>query len=229
VRAAPGLVRPGGQDHHGVMTGSRALGIATLVAWAGTAAIGGVMLRALIARGSLRRQRARRDGLPPTALFLHFGLALSGLAAWIGYQTSGWAPLAWAGIVLLTPAIGLGISTLTLWTPFPDSAPPPATRPQPGAGGHGEDGASFPGGMLTAPAEDALASKITDEVLARAAHNEALMSQLVEDLLARSRPGHPRPARKPAGHHLSAFLPVLHGFGALATFILAVITAALAT
>lgn len=98
---------------------SRALGIATLVAWLCTAGIGAYMLGTLVSRGGLRQQRAVRDGLSPKVLFGHFGLAISGLATWASYLATGWEPLAWSAVGLLVLAIGLGICTVTLWTPYP--------------------------------------------------------------------------------------------------------------
>jgi hypothetical protein len=197
------------------------LGIATLIVWLFTVSIGAYMLTRLIAQGSVGRQRARKDGLPPAVLFGHFSLALTALAMWASYLVTGWVALAWSAVCLLAPAIGLGISTVTLWTPFPDTDAAPGTSPASGA-------ASFPGGLLAAPAEDALAGKLTDEMLASAAANELLMSKLVEEVLASVLADPARKARKSTGH-LAAFLPIAHGMGALATFLLAVITAAVGT
>jgi hypothetical protein len=201
---------------------SRALGIATLIAWLFTASIGAYMLSRLIAHDGLRRQRARKDGLSPAVLFGHFSLALTGLVVWVGYLVTGWVTLAWPAVGLLIPGIGLGISTVTLWTPYPDTD----TDPAPGAGPlTGPRGTSFPGGMLAPPSEDALADKLTDRVLASAATDEVLMRRLVEEVLAGVRADPSRGARKPRGH-LAALIPLSHGLGALVTFLLAVITAA---
>jgi hypothetical protein len=202
---------------------SQVLGIATLIVWLFTASIGAYMFTRLLAQGGVRRQRARKDGLPPAVLFGHFSLALTGLAVWASYLATGWVALAWSAVVLLAPAIGLGISTVTLWTPFPDTHTDaaPGTSPASGAAG-------FPGGSLAAPAEDALGGRLTDEMLASAATNELLMSKLVEEVLASVHADPARAARKPTSH-VAAFLPIAHGMGALATFLLAVITAALAT
>lgn len=199
------------------------LGYATLIAWAFTASIGAWMLRSLIARGGLRRQRARPGGLSPMVLFGHFTLALTGLAMWAGYVATGWVALAWPAVGLLMPAIGLGISTVTLWTPYPDTDPAPASG-QPAA----PPGPVFPAGMLAAPAPDALARKLTDQVLASAATDEALMNRLVEEVVTGARADSASRGRRPAVH-LAAFLPFAHGLGALTTFVLAVVTAANAT
>ena len=199
---------------------SHALAVAALISWLVTAGIGAYMLRALIAHGGWRRQRASKDGLPPGFLLGHFSLALTGLALWISYVAAGQPVLAWLAVALLAPAIGLGISTVTLWTPFPD--------PQ-GAGGTGQSGparAAFPSGMLAPPAEDALARRLTDDVLAKAVTNEVLMSKLVDEVVASARADPLRPTRRPKGH-MAALVPVGHGIGAMATFVLAVIAAVL--
>ena len=52
---------------------------ATLISWLLTASMGAFMLRTWLARGGLRRERARVGGLPPQLIFGHAGLALSGL------------------------------------------------------------------------------------------------------------------------------------------------------
>jgi hypothetical protein len=104
---------------------SGALGLATLLSWVFTASIGAYMLRSLAAHGALRRQRSVRDGLSPRVLYTHFSLALTGLVVWAAFLATGWGALAWVAVALLTPAIGLGICTVTLWTPYPRPAGDP--------------------------------------------------------------------------------------------------------
>ena len=124
-----------------------ALGLATLLCWLFTASFGAYMLRSLAARGALREQRSVRDGLSPRVLYTHFSLALAGLATWAAFLATGWGPLAWVAVTLLTPAIGLGICTVTLWTPYPRPAGDPGHAgkdpgaPEPGRGGRGSQGA----------------------------------------------------------------------------------------
>jgi hypothetical protein len=202
---------------------SRVLAVVTLITWLFTASIGAFMLRAVITLGGLRRQRARSGGLPPAVLFAHFGLALTGLTVWAGYVVTGRVALAWSAVGVLMPAIGLGVSTVTLWTPFPDLHAVPTVHPFTGAHGAGPAG-----GMLASPAEDVLASKLTDEVLARAASDEVLIRRLTEEVVASVRADSSRQRAKPTGH-LAALIPVGHGMGAIITFLLAVITAAGAT
>ena len=96
---------------------------ATLISWLLTASIGGFMLRTWLARGGLRRERARVGGLPPQLIFGHAGLALSGLLVWSGYVATGTRAVAWIAVGLLMVTISLGLCTVTLWTPYPAEGP----------------------------------------------------------------------------------------------------------
>jgi len=104
--------------------GNRALTVAALICWLLTASIGGYMLSRLIASGGVAQQRANREGLSPKVLFWHFSLALSGLALWVSYVITSWPPLTWAAVALLGPVAGLGLSTVTLWAPYPTPGGP---------------------------------------------------------------------------------------------------------
>jgi len=188
------------------------MGIATLVTWFLTASLGAYMLRTWIARDGPRVTRAAGDRLPPVVIYGHASLALSGLAVWISYVASGLTVLAWCGAGLLMPVIGLGAAMVTVWTPYPVV----------GAGAPG--GGTEPGGVLTAPAEDAVAGRLTDEVFARALTDEALARRLTDEVLADISAGSSGPARKQRGH-LAPLIPAGHGAAALTTFFLAVLTA----
>ncbi len=96
---------------------------ATLISWLLTASLGGFMLRIWLARGGLRRERARVGGLPPQLIFGHAGLALSGLLVWSGYVATGTKAVAWTAVGLLMVTIALGLCTVTLWTPYPARRP----------------------------------------------------------------------------------------------------------
>jgi len=181
------------------------MGLAALIAWLLTASIGGYMLRTWVARGGLRHQRATGVGVPPAVVFGHASAALAGLTVWVSYLASGWRPLAWAGVALAGTAICLGICTVTLWTPYP-------VRPHPGAGGEREaeaDGVRAAGSRKVrqaVAAEHQDAFTVTDEMIA---------SLLTEPVPVRRR-----------RLHLLPLIPLAHGFGAMATFLLTV-TAAL--
>jgi hypothetical protein len=198
----------------------RTLAFATLATWLFDAASGGYMLRTWIARGGLRRQRAS-DRLAPRVVFGHFGMASTGLLVWASYLASRWIVLAWLAVGLLMLVIGLGVSTVTVWTPFPahrGGAPGDA-----GAGGDAGD-AREPAGAFSGPAEDALTGALTDDLLRRALTDDVLLSQLVEDVVVQASAARPR-ARRPRAH-LAALIPAGHGAAAIATMLLAVLTAA---
>jgi hypothetical protein len=197
-----------------------ALGLATLLSWIFTASIGAYMLRSLISHGALRRQRSVRDGLSPRVLYGHFSLALSGLVVWAAFLATGWGPLTWVAVSLLTPAIGLGICTVTLWTPYPR---PPGEPGQAAGPGHPADG-SHRAGLFAPPAHDAMGGGLTDATLARALTDEALAARLIDEVIANLPEGTPQRPRKPRVYPV-AIIPFGHGLAALATFAMAVVTA----
>jgi manganese efflux pump family protein len=183
----------------------RPFAVAALIAWLLTAGIGAYMLRTWVARGGLRAQRATGVGVPPVVVFGHASAALTGLAVWLSYLGTGWAPLAWLGVVFVATAIMLGICTVTMWTPYPIAVPEavpevvPEARRAPGP---------VPGERR--PSEAPGAVEVTDEMIAR--------------LLANPFPGRRRPKLR-----LVPLIPAAHGFAALATFMLATLAAINAT
>jgi hypothetical protein len=179
------------------------------------------MLRSLVSHGALGRQRSVRDGLSPRVLYGHFSLALSGLVVWAAFLATGWGPLTWVAVTLLAPAIGLGICTVTLWTPYPR---PPGETAQAAGPGLSPD-ASHRTGLSAPSAHDAAAGRITDATLARALTDEALAARLIDEVIASLPEGTPRRPRKPRVYP-AAVIPFGHGLAALATFTLAVVTAA---
>jgi hypothetical protein len=194
----------------------RTLAFATLGTWLFDAVSGGYMLRTWIARGGLRRQRAS-DRLAPRVVFGHFGLASTGLLVWVSYLATRWIALAWLAVGLLMVVIGLGVSTVTVWTPFP------AHRAGTGTGDHAGGGPDDD--ALTPPAEGALTGELTDELLNRALTDDVLLSRLVEDVVARSRAGPSMAARRHRAP-VTALIPASHGVAAITTMVLAVLTAA---
>jgi hypothetical protein len=203
------------QSGPAVAAASRALGFAALTTWLLDAGSGAYMLGTWIVRGGLRRQRATGDRLGTGVVFGHFGLASTGLLVWAGYLASQWAFLGWLAIGLLMVVIGLGISTVTLWTPFPARRAPAGSGPA--AGG-------LAGSALAGPAEDALTLAVTDDDLARALTDEVLLAKLIDDVLARAPEDELRAARKPRAH-LATLIPAGHGIAAITTILLAVLTA----
>lgn len=174
------------------------LDAATLVSWLATEALGAFMVRSWIVRGGIRaarQQPARPDVMSLPVLAWHAGLNAAGLVCWIVFLATGAKPAAWLAIVLMAPAIGLGISTVVIWTPYP--GPGPARQP---------------------PASTVLA----EPEIKRALHDEALTTQLVDEFLARNLA--PSPPRTP-GWHLRPLVPAGHGVLAVVTFSLAVLSA----
>jgi hypothetical protein len=174
--------------------------VATLVSWLVTASLGAFMLRTWLARGGLRSERAKAGGLPPQLIFGHATAALAGLLVWVAFVASGARPLAWAAVALLMVAVGLGLCTVTLWTPYPARKPgerrEPAAVDPPRPEGQGES----PGGERE--------FEVTDEMIARLLADQVPAS--------RHRPIRPNPA---------VLVPVAHGFAAIATFTIAVLSA----
>jgi hypothetical protein len=178
---------------------------ATLISWLLTASMGGFMLRTWLARGGLQRERARVGGLPPQLIFGHAGLALSGLLVWSGYVATGTKAVAWTAVGLLMVTIALGLCTVTLWTPYPAGRPGERRTPAP------TDESPVvvpdnPAGAVDSP--DSSESLITDEMIAEL---------LAEPQGTRQhRPIRPNP---------EVLVPIAHGFAAISTFVLAVMTA----
>jgi hypothetical protein len=195
------------------------LAIATLVTWLMAGAAGLYMFGTWVRAGGPGHQRARNDGLPPAVIFTHLGSGALGFAAWASFVVTRQDWLAWAGVGLLMPGIGLGICTVTLWAPYP--APP-----GPGARVTGDAGPGRAGpvsGMLAAPPENAIGHRLTDERLATALSSEARASRLIDEALA-GFPAQQAPARR-SRRHLAPLVPAGHGIAAVATFVLAVVSA----
>jgi hypothetical protein len=193
------------------------LGLAALFAWLLTAGIGGYMLRTWVARGGLSRQRATGVGVPPAVVFGHASAALAGLAVWVSYLSSGWRPLAWLGVVLVCGAICLGICTVTLWTPYP-------VRPHPGAGRVRDAGPVRARGVGGWPAWSAAPAAPAPSAASPGPHEAFIVTDEMIDSLLAEPPPPPAPPRRRA--RLLPLIPLVHGFGALTTFLLTV-TAAL--
>jgi len=193
-----------------------ALAIATLLCWVFTASLGALMLRSLISRDGLRRQLGVRDGLHPGVLVAHFSLALTGLVTWVCYLVTAAEPVAWLAVGLLVPGIGMGITTVTLWTPYPHS--PGADQPGQESPGHGAP-------VPAPPTEKAVRGRLTDEALAQTLADEALTRKLIDDMIASLPAEAAHEAKKPKSSS-AGLIPIVHGLGAVVTFALAVVTAA---
>src|SRR5215472_16100639 len=104
---------------------------ATFISWLLTASLGGFMLRTWLVRGGLRRERARSGGLPPQLIFGHAGLAIFGLLMWVLFVATATRALAWTAVGVLMVTAVLGLSTVTLWTPYPVRRPGERQAPAP--------------------------------------------------------------------------------------------------
>ena len=180
---------------------------ATFIGWLLTASLGAFMLRTWLVRGGLRRERARAGGLPPQLIAGHAGLALVGFVVWAAYLASGARALAWTAVGVLMVTMGLGLCTVTLWTPYPTRKPgerraspgdePAVVVPETAAG--------------AAQGGDSLECEVTDEMIAR------LVVEPRREYAAWHRPVRP---------NLAVLVPIAHGFAAVGTLVLAVMTAA---
>jgi hypothetical protein len=222
----------------GASTPGRAFGVAALITWILDAGSGGYMIGTWIRRGGPGALRAAGDRLAPALIFGHFGLATTGLLLWASYVATRAAALAWVAITLLVLVIGLGISTVTLWTPFP--AQPAATDEPPAtqAGRAGSGGAETRPGddrPVAGAAEHSLTGGLTDDLLQQALTDEALLNRLVDDVVSSvpaspsTVPGPPKQrGRAQRRVRIMALIPAGHGLAAMATVLLAVLAAATA-
>lgn len=195
------------------------MALAALACWLLAGVAGIYMFGTWLSSGGPAHQRSRRDGLPPAVIFTHLSFGALGLVAWVSYVLTGLDWLAWTGVGLLMPGIGLGICTVTLWAPYPT----PPERGAPVTDDAGPGGAGPASGMLATPAENAIGHRLTDEGLARALSSEAQASKLINEALA-GLPAQQAPPRT-SQRHLAPLIPAGHGMAALATFVLAVLSA----
>lgn len=206
---------------------SRELGLATLISWLLAESLGAYMFRSWLA--SRWRQRpgpaqhgAGQDGTGPEgagqigesgALIVgHASLALAGFISWISFLAAGTPAAAWLAIGFLAPAIGLGISTVTVWTPYP--ARRPVSRARSPAQPEPDSGPQHTPGIL-----------VTNEMLDHVLANEALTGELVDELVKKllADPVQQPPASR--AWQLAPVIPILHGVLAIATFLLAMLAA----
>jgi hypothetical protein len=182
------------------MPSGHALPFYALASWLLTELLGALMVRSWIASGGVRaaRQRPRQsDEMSLPILAGHAGLNLCGLICWVCFVLSGATALALLALAFMAPAIGLGISTVAIWTPYP------ATRAEPDP----------------TPSEPGV---LPESELDRVLSDEALSEKLVDELLRANLA--PSAARRPQWR-LRPLIPLVHGVLAIATFLLAVLAA----
>src|SRR5262249_54085762 len=174
---------------------------------------------------------AMPKGLSPALIFGHAGMALSGFVSWVSFLFSGSVALAWTSIGFLAPAIGLGISTVTVWTPFPVRRPghddPPGRHSRAGEkGAHvgaAPDGPNAPDAAVAPSTQATPAILVTNEMLDRALDDEALAGRLVDDLLARMLATPSTRPQRDRRWQLAPVIPIVHGVLAIVTFLLAML------
>ena len=149
--------------------------------------------------GTGRMDRSRLDTISMPLVLGHAVLAFAGFTCWVSFLISAADPLAWLSLGFLAPAIGLGVSTVTVWTPYPVRRPERLR-----SAGAGQSGR-------------------TAETLGETLADEALTTKLVEDLLARML-AERAPSRRPRWQ-LAPLVPIVHGLLAITTFLLAVLAA----
>lgn len=187
-------------------TGKHALALLALLSWLLTEALGAFMLRTWFSSGAARRRHDQPDSLPLPVVLGHAGLAFSGFVCWIAFVASRSPAPAWLAAALLAPAIGLGISTVTVWTPYPVQRPP--------------DEADVQDWLVAASQRGVL----SDELIEQALSDEALSSRLVDSLLDRNLADNP-PAPRTTRSHLRPIIPFAHGVLAITTFFLVTVAA----
>jgi hypothetical protein len=215
-----GLLTSG--QHGGVPPSAHMLGLAALGSWLLAESLGAYMLRGWLARGRYQQDDSQAERMPTPFLLGHAGMAFSGLVCWVIFLLTT-APLpAWLAVGLLVPAIGFGVSTVTVWTPYPGQRASPSGVVAAGASAGGAPAGAWP------PEPEAAAGVIADAHLHRALDDEALTSRLVDDLLARNLAQDPPPARS-SGLDPRPLIPLIHGLLAILTFLLTTLAAVTVT
>jgi hypothetical protein len=195
---------------------NRTLADSALGCWLLTEALGAYMLRNWVTSGAARLRKTRPDGMSLPVLLSHAGLNLAGMLCWIAFVLSKSGVAAWLALAFMVPAIGLGVSTVSVWTPYPVRRDPP--------GGPGE-GPPDPGWAGRGGQPDWRHASIPDDVLKRALEDEELASKLAEDLLIRNLTYEARTTDRTARLDPRAAVPLAHGVLAIATFLLATLAA----
>jgi hypothetical protein len=181
---------------------SLSLAVTALACWLLTEVLGAYMLRTWVTSGAARMRKARSDGMSLPVLVSHASLNLAGLTCWIAFLLSRSAGAAWLALAFMVPAIGLGVSTVSVWTPYPVRWVPAGP----------ESGPAGPGA-------------ISDEEVRRAMDDEAAAARLAEHLLKVNLEYEARTTDRGLRLDARALVPLAHGVLAIATFLLATLAA----
>jgi hypothetical protein len=187
---------------------SSSLPVTALASWALAEALGAYMLRRWVSSGAARYRHSRPDSMSVPVLAGHAGLNLAGMACWIAFVPTRVAWVGWLAIIFMIPAIGLGVSTVSVWTPYPvRRAVADRTRDSLGiverAWQHGT---------------------IPEHVLARAMEDDGAANTLADELLARNL-AFEADADRSIRLDIRAVVPLAHGVLAIVTFVLATLAA----
>jgi hypothetical protein len=195
------------------------LAVSALASWLLAEALGALMLSKWVSSGAARLRKTRPDGMSLPVLASHAGLNLTGMLCWVAFVLSKSPVAAWLALAFMVPAIGLGVSTVSVWTPYPVRRVQPEVPPFPGSGPEGRAPIG-PGGQV-----DWRHAAIPDDVLARAMEDEAFASKLAEDLLVRNLAYEAQTTDHTLRLDVRAAIPLAHGVLAIATFLLATLAA----
>ncbi|WP_018656695.1 hypothetical protein [Actinomadura flavalba] len=91
------------------------MGVAALLAWSVTAAVGAYLLTRWWGRGGLRRQATKVTRYPLLLLTAHPFTALTGLCAWVVHLLGGHPAFAWVAFGLLVLVAFQGFLLFTRW------------------------------------------------------------------------------------------------------------------
>jgi hypothetical protein len=190
---------------------SSSLPVTALASWLLAEALGAYMVKRWVSSGAVRYRRSRPDSMSLPVLTGHAGLNLAGLACWIGFVPTRVAWVGWLAIIFMIPAIGLGVSTVSVWTPYPVRRATADADDQ--AGDHlGSQERAWQHGT------------IPDDVLARALEDETAASNLTDDMLAHNLAVEASTERS-LRLDPRALVPLAHGVLAIVTFVLATLAA----
>ena len=128
---------------------------------------------------------------------------------WIVFVVFGPRLAGLLGLVFMVPAIGLGISTVAIWTPYP------APRDRDEGVGEAPEAPTESGARQPGP------GVLPDHLVKRALEDEELSQRLVDELIERNLA---RPAVRTVGFSMRPLIPAAHGALAIATFVLAVLS-----
>jgi hypothetical protein len=139
---------------------------------------------------------------------------------WAAFLVSGARPLAWTAVALIMAAVGLGVCTVTLWTPYPAR-----TAGQRRPAGHGEVPAAVRPDAGTAAAPAAPAAPAAAAPGAEGSGDPAAFHVTDEMIAGLLDDSYRAPRHRPIRPDPAVLVPVAHGFAAIATFALAVMAA----